>query len=102
MTEEEAAGYALAAAKEPAPSPAPASKQPETGGEAPAPLTSREQEVAALVAHGLTNRRIAEELHLSERTVTTHISKILKKLGLRSRGQVADLLTGEQRQRRSG
>jgi predicted ATPase/DNA-binding SARP family transcriptional activator/DNA-binding CsgD family transcriptional regulator len=102
MTEEEAAGYALAAAKEPAPYPAPASKQPETGGEAPAPLTSREQEVAALVAHGLTNRRIAEELHLSERTVTTHVGRILKKLGLRSREQVGNLLAEEQRSHNSG
>jgi DNA-binding NarL/FixJ family response regulator len=37
----------------------------------------------------LTNRRIAEELSISERTVATHVHKILKKLNLRSRVQVS-------------
>jgi non-specific serine/threonine protein kinase len=52
-------------------------------------LTRREQEVVVLVARGLTNRRIAQELFLSERTVDAHVRKILKKLGLRSRAQIA-------------
>jgi DNA-binding CsgD family transcriptional regulator len=52
-------------------------------------LTRREQEVAALVARGLSNRQIASEFHLSERTVENHVSKILRKLGLASRAQVA-------------
>jgi predicted ATPase/DNA-binding SARP family transcriptional activator/DNA-binding CsgD family transcriptional regulator len=52
-------------------------------------LTRREEEVAALVARGLTNRRIAEELFLSERTVHRHVSNVLKKLGIASREQVA-------------
>jgi non-specific serine/threonine protein kinase len=51
-------------------------------------LTRREEEVAALVARGLTNRRISEELFISERTVDAHVRKILKKLGLRSRAQI--------------
>jgi DNA-binding NarL/FixJ family response regulator len=53
-------------------------------------ITPREQEVAALVARGKTNRRIAEELHLSERTVATYVGRVLKKLGLRHRDGVAE------------
>ena len=45
--------------------------------------------MAALVARGLTNRRIASELGVAERTVTTYVGKILKKLGLESRAQLA-------------
>jgi DNA-binding NarL/FixJ family response regulator len=41
-----------------------------------------------LVAQELTNRRIAEELVISERTVATHVHKILEKLNLRSRLQI--------------
>ena len=52
-------------------------------------LTTREWEVAHLVVQGLTNRRISEELTISERTVTTHVGRILKKLGLTSRTQLA-------------
>ena len=52
-------------------------------------LTPREREVALLVARGLTNRRIASELSVSERTVENHVRKILKKLGLHSRAQIS-------------
>jgi predicted ATPase/DNA-binding SARP family transcriptional activator/DNA-binding CsgD family transcriptional regulator/Tfp pilus assembly protein PilF len=52
-------------------------------------LTPREREIAALVAQGMTNRRIASELVLSEHTVATHVSRILKKLGLHSRAELA-------------
>jgi DNA-binding CsgD family transcriptional regulator len=55
----------------------------------PAALTLREQQVAALIAQGLTNRQIATELMLSEHTIATHIRNILKKLGLHSRTQIA-------------
>ena len=55
----------------------------------PPALTRREEEVAELIAQELTNGRIAEELFLSERTVHRHVSNVLKKLGLRSREQVA-------------
>src|SRR5215217_6114422 len=55
-------------------------------------LTRREGEVASLVAQRLTNRQIASELVLSERTVDHHVASILKKLGLRSREQVASRL----------
>jgi predicted ATPase/DNA-binding SARP family transcriptional activator/DNA-binding CsgD family transcriptional regulator len=57
-------------------------------------LTRREGEVASLVAQRLTNRQIASELVLSERTVDHHVASILKKLGLRSREQVASRLGG--------
>lgn len=52
-------------------------------------LTRREREVAALVAQGESNRRIAEALVLSERTTEGHVSNILSKLGLASRTQIA-------------
>ena len=52
-------------------------------------LTPREQEVASLVAEGLSNRQIAERLVVSERTAETHVQNILMKLGFGSRSQVA-------------
>ena len=52
-------------------------------------LTPREQEVALCVAQGLTNRQIARELTISERTVENHVGKILKKLGFSSRARIA-------------
>jgi DNA-binding NarL/FixJ family response regulator len=77
----EAAEYALS---EEGPS---APEQPPAHG-IPA-LTPREQEIAALVAQGMTNRRIASELVLSEHTVATHVRRILKKLELHSRAELA-------------
>jgi predicted ATPase/DNA-binding SARP family transcriptional activator/DNA-binding CsgD family transcriptional regulator len=55
-------------------------------------LTRREREVAELVVRGRTNRQIALELFVSERTVDHHVSNILKKLDLSSREQVASRL----------
>ena len=52
-------------------------------------LTSRQQEVALLVARGLTNHNIASELSISERTVEKHVGKMLKKLGFSSRARIA-------------
>ena len=51
-------------------------------------LTPRQEEVAALVAQGLTNRQIAARLVISESTPETHLARIFKKLGLRSRTQL--------------
>ena len=51
-------------------------------------LTGREREVAALIGLGKTNGEIAAELVLSKRTVESHVSKILSKLGLTSRAQI--------------
>jgi two-component system, NarL family, response regulator LiaR len=52
-------------------------------------LTEREHEVLQLVAEGKSNRRIAEALTISEKTVKAHISNILGKLGLNDRTQMA-------------
>ncbi|HLK74118.1 MAG TPA: LuxR C-terminal-related transcriptional regulator [Streptosporangiaceae bacterium] len=51
-------------------------------------LTRRELEVASLVAQGLTNRSIAGRLHLSVRTVDTHVEHVLTKLGFSNRAQL--------------
>jgi DNA-binding NarL/FixJ family response regulator len=53
------------------------------------PLTEREREVLALVAKGRSNKEIATELAITERTARTHVSNILGKLGLASRTQAA-------------
>jgi len=55
----------------------------------PGGLSKREQEVARLVASGMTSRAIAERLFLSERTVESHLEHILTKLDFSSRTQVA-------------
>jgi DNA-binding CsgD family transcriptional regulator len=61
-----------------------------TGAEGdPGPLSPRELEVAGLVARGLTNKQIATELFLSERTAQNHVQHILTKLGVANRTQVA-------------
>ncbi|GAB3165059.1 LuxR family transcriptional regulator [Microbispora hainanensis] len=52
-------------------------------------LSQREREVARLVALGRTNREIADVLFLSTRTVETHVATVLRKLGVRSRTQIA-------------
>jgi predicted ATPase/DNA-binding CsgD family transcriptional regulator/tetratricopeptide (TPR) repeat protein len=52
-------------------------------------LTRREREVVTLLAHGKSNRQIAEALVVSERTVEWHTGNILSKLGLQSRSQIA-------------
>jgi DNA-binding CsgD family transcriptional regulator/tetratricopeptide (TPR) repeat protein len=52
-------------------------------------LTAREREVTVLVARGLTNRQISTSLCISERTAGNHVGRILGKLGLRSRAQIA-------------
>jgi DNA-binding NarL/FixJ family response regulator len=53
------------------------------------PLTPREREVAALVARGMTNREIARALVLTEGTVANHVRRVLVRLGLDSRTQLA-------------
>lgn len=68
----------------------PAVQWPAPGGEAAfgARLSLREEEVAALLARGLSNRDIARELVITERTAANHVQHILEKLGFHSRSQV--------------
>ena len=52
-------------------------------------LTSREEEIAGLLAQGLSNKAIAKSLVIAQRTAETHVANVLVKLGLTSRSQVA-------------
>ncbi|SFN14619.1 regulatory protein, luxR family [Streptomyces sp. cf124] len=67
-----------------APGPAPAADPVAALG-----LTDREDDVLRLVAAGRTNRQIAEELFISPKTASVHVSNILAKLGVSSRGEAA-------------
>jgi non-specific serine/threonine protein kinase len=53
------------------------------------PLTRREGEVAQLVSRGLTNRQIGDRLVITEGTAALHVKNTLRKLGLRSRAELA-------------
>jgi non-specific serine/threonine protein kinase len=86
MSLEEAAEYALA--KEEVDRPTAPVPEQMPAGEPIVELTTRENEIAALVTKGLTNRQIAQELSISERTAGNHVAKILRKLKLRSRAQI--------------
>lgn len=50
-------------------------------------ITRRELEILELIAHGMSNREIAEKLYVSENTVKTHSSRVLDKLGAKRRTQ---------------
>ena len=67
----------------------PARHYPTSPARAANGLTQREQEVAALVARGLTNRQIAAELVITEGTAANHVKHILARLVLDSRVQIA-------------
>ncbi len=82
----EAIDEALAAAQRPPPASESTAVMARRNG---ASLSQRELEIAALVARGMTNRQIAQQLVISRRTADRHVSNILNKLGFTSRGQVA-------------
>ena len=69
------------------------SQRPESGGADGLPLTRREREIADLITRGLTNRQIAARLVISERTVDTHVGRILAKLGCTKRSQAAAIIS---------
>jgi DNA-binding CsgD family transcriptional regulator len=86
MTIDEAVAFAVADKQPPKPPP---SARPGPR----AVLTGRQLEIALLVADDLSNKQIADRLFLSERTVETHITNILNKLGLNSRIQLSRWIT---------
>jgi predicted ATPase/DNA-binding CsgD family transcriptional regulator len=108
MTAEDAVGFALGSGQEqPASGPAepawtdparlagPPAPRQDSGGthRSPNPLTRREHEIVLLIAQGLSNRKIADELVISPATVARHVANILAKLGFTSRTQVASWAT---------
>lgn len=64
-------------------------RMPEENEAAHEALTERETEILRLLAQGKANKEIAHELHISEMTVKTHVSRILSKLNMPSRTQAA-------------
>jgi ATP/maltotriose-dependent transcriptional regulator MalT len=83
MTQHEAVAYAFRADETPE----------RTGASTLDPLTAREREVARLLARGLSDRQIADALVISPSTAGVHVHRILSKLGLHSRWQVAERYT---------
>jgi DNA-binding NarL/FixJ family response regulator len=61
-------------------------------------LTPREQEILRLIGQGGSNREIAQQLYISERTVRNHVTSILSQLGLRDRTQAAIFVNALDRQ----
>lgn len=71
-------------------------------GSAPSPspfaaLSRREHEVLPLLAQGLGNKAIADQLHVGQRTIETHVSNIIGKLGLQNRIQVVAWLAAQEK-----
>ena len=59
-------------------------------------LSERETEIVVLAARGLSNHRIAQELHLSEATVKRHLANVYQKIGVRSRSEAVRMALMEQ------
>jgi DNA-binding NarL/FixJ family response regulator len=62
---------------------------PRLSGDVEVPLTQRESEVLRQLAHGLTNKEIAQSLHISYETVKEHVQHVLRKIGVSDRTQAA-------------
>jgi DNA-binding NarL/FixJ family response regulator len=79
----------VAAGANGAPGAAAAASATASGAEDPFGLTPRERQVLALIAEGATNRQIGKALYMAEKTASVHVSRILSKLGVKSRTQAA-------------
>lgn len=66
-----------------------------TGGQTAAGLAESERRFAELAAKGMTNREIAAALYVSEKTVEANLSRVYRKLGIRSRGELARVLNAD-------
>jgi predicted ATPase/DNA-binding CsgD family transcriptional regulator len=88
MAREEAIAYALEEKK-------PSRPAPPSNRTSAMPLSKREVEIAELVAKGLSNKEIATRVFLSERTIETHVSNILDKLGVNSRVEISSWVAHE-------
>jgi predicted ATPase/DNA-binding CsgD family transcriptional regulator len=95
MTADDATGFALGPDQGQASRAAgePAWTDPARSVHRGGPLTPREHEIVTLIAQGLTNQQIADELVISPATVARHVANILPKLGFTSRTQVASWAT---------
>jgi predicted ATPase/DNA-binding CsgD family transcriptional regulator len=98
VTAEDAIGFALGPDRDqPVPGPLaatePAWTNPARSHRGPTPLTPREHEIVKLIARGLSNREIADELVISPATAARHVANILSKLGFSSRTQIASWAT---------
>jgi DNA-binding NarL/FixJ family response regulator len=74
------------------------SPQPNTATTALEELTPREREILQLIAQGASNREIAQQLYIAEKTVKNHVTNILSRLGLRDRTQAAVWLHTQNRE----
>lgn len=68
-------------------------RRPEEEDERLALLTPQERRILHLIADGLTNRQIAGEMHLAEKTIKNYVSNVLAKLGMRRRTEAAVFAT---------
>jgi non-specific serine/threonine protein kinase len=84
LDQTEAIAFALGESSRPTPAP-----DRTQAGASPGQLTRREQDVAVLVARGLSNGQIAAALVISARTVEKHVQHIMDKLGVSTRAQIA-------------
>jgi DNA-binding CsgD family transcriptional regulator len=75
---------------------------PQDAGDAWDALTGTERTVAELVAQGLTNREVAARIFLSPHTVSFHLRKVYRKLGVRSRVDLTRASIHREHDRRSG
>ncbi len=69
-------------------------RPPSAPGRPGPPLTAQQERIAGLVADGATNREVAQQLHLSPRTIDHHLRNVFARLGVRSRTELARLITG--------